>query len=71
MKAWIIILLLFAIISIVFYLGFMIGFDNGYIARDKIDFESCGFIYYNGKYVLDITNLNISLSNLSIENDTS
>jgi hypothetical protein len=71
MKVWIIILLLSCLISIVFYIGFVIGFDNGFLARDKIDFQGCGFIYYNGKYVLDPTNLNINFLNLSIENNTS
>ena len=70
MKVWITILLLFLLMSITFVIGFYKGFNEGYIAKEKENFESCNFIYdpLTNTYKMGI---NINISALNFSNGTS
>lgn len=64
MKTWIIILILFFLISIVFIIGFSTGFDAGFLEGSKPQFEQCGFYYdpITNTYSIDRTQIKINFT---------
>lgn len=66
MKVWKILMVLVALAVFFFYMGFIMGFEAGFLEGNKPQFESCGFLYREdlGIYVNDIRNLKINWSEL-------